>query len=413
VVIADGTLVLTNQHVVRGASRIRVEVPGSGGYLRALPAGGDDRSDIALLRLISRGNSRDRALISRLKAVRWGKSTSLSVGDPVAAIGNPFGFSHTVSSGVVSALERVGPVGILESGQVEPVPLIQTDASIHPGSSGGPLLNLRGEMVGLTTLLFSRDGSSSSGIAFALPADELRTRVDQILSKGRVSRAWLGISAQDLDSAMDAWWGGVGYGVVVTEVAAAGPAGGILRAGDLLLDWDGLSIRGVFELRSRVQNDFPGREGRFGLLRGGKYQVMRVRLGLPPDEQALEERTHPRQLGGQAMRPGTPVRQPQEGWLAGMRLEEVPPAWLGGRDPSQPKGAWVTRILPDSPALDAGILPGDWILEINRSPLEGPSSTREFAPQVDPIEAPHGEYLIALRRGGPRGEKIYRVIQLD
>jgi C-terminal processing protease CtpA/Prc len=96
-----------------------------------------------------------------------------------------------------------------------------------------------------------------------------------------------------------------------------------------------------------------------------------------------------------------------------MRLEEVPPAWLGGRDPSQPKGAWVTRILPDSPALDAGILPGDWILEINRSPLEGPSSTREFAPQVDPIEAPHGEYLIALRRGGPRGEKIYRVIQLD
>ena len=413
VVISDGQLILTNQHVVRGAARIRVEIPGGGGYLRAVPAGGDDRSDIAVLRLISRGTGRDQNLAARLKAIRWGRSSDLSVGDPVAAIGNPFGFSQTVSSGVVSALERVGPVGILESGQVEPLPLIQTDASIHPGSSGGPLLNLSGEMVGMTTLLFSKDGSLNSGIAFALPADEIRFRVDQILSRGRVSRAWLGISAQDLDSFLESWWGGLGYGVVVTEVAASGPSSGILKEGDLLLDWDGEAIHGVFDLRRRIQQEFAGREGRFGLLRDGKYKEGKVRLGLPPDERELEARERPRQLGGQAMRRGIETLAPRAGWLAGMQLGEVPLSWQTGQGRSEPHGAWVTQVLPSSPALDAGVLPGDWILEVNRVALDGPASTRSLLPRIDPAEAPQGEYLIALRRGGPRGERIYRVIQLD
>ena len=157
---SDG-LILTNHHVVRGASQIRVELPQGKGHYRADVLGGDERSDLAVLRLRSKGDSQQPPF--QLKELQWARTEEMRVGEPVLAIGNPYGFSHTVTSGIVSAVDRVAPVGVFtqgasgdEAGSV--LRTLQTDAAIHPGSSGGPLLNRRGEVLGLTTLYFSQIG---------------------------------------------------------------------------------------------------------------------------------------------------------------------------------------------------------------------------------------------------------------
>ena len=415
VVLEDGVHILTNEHVVRHATRIRVELPGDGGVLRAARIGSDMRSDIALLRLVPRDSERDRKTLLRLKPIRWGSSSRLRAGDPVAAIGNPYGFSQTVSTGVISALGRVGPIGSLESGQIEATPLVQTDASIHPGSSGGPLLNRRGEMIGLTTLLFSRTGGDA-GIAFALPADALKYQVEQLISSGRIRRAWLGITAQDLDPQLAEWWRSPGHGVLVTEVALNGPAGGLLRGGDQVLELDGRPVREMFDLKSRVQISHPGQEIRLGLLRNGEFRRVRVRLGISPEERAFEESERirvSRELGGRIVRGSAPRRHPDIIEFTGLELMDPPAGWKRSLDFSAARGAVVVGIKPDSPALDAGIMPGDWILELNGQVISRATEAVQIKPRVLPGESTSGEFLVALRRGGPEGEKIYRVLRLD
>jgi len=415
VVLEDAEHILTNEHVVRGATRIRVELPGGGGQLRAARVGGDMRSDIALLRVVPRDSERDRRTVARLRPIRWGSSSRLRAGDPVAAIGNPYGFTQTVSTGVISALGRVGPIGSFDSGQIEATPLVQTDASIHPGSSGGPLLNRRGEMIGLTTLLFSRTGGDA-GIAFALPADALRYQVDQLFCSGRIRRAWIGITAQDLDPLLAAWWPSPGHGVLVTEVASSGPAGGLLRGGDQVLELDERPVREVLDLKSRIQVAHPGQEIKLGLLRKGGYRTVRIRLGISPDERAIEEEERaraPRELGGRVIRGRAPVRDPDITEVAGLGLRNPPPGWARSAGGAPLQGAVVVRIAPDSPAHEAGILPGDWILELNGQLLSQAGDAPRFKPRVLPGESAAGEYLVSLRRGGPEGERIYRVLRLD
>jgi S1-C subfamily serine protease len=151
-------------------------------------------------------------------------------------------------------------------------------------------------------------------------------------------------------------------------------------------------------------------------LRDGTYRRVRVRLSLSPEERALEEAERlrtPRELGGRLMRGRAPFLDPDITELAGLGLKDPPSGWIRSADLSVAQGAVVVGVRPDSPALDAGILPGDWILEINQQILSRAADAPRIKPRVLPGESPSGEYLIGLRRGGPEGERIYRVLRLD
>ncbi len=405
VVFKKEGLILTNQHIVRHASRIRVELSNQGGSFLAEQIGGDDRADVALLRLIPSGQPKGSKL--NLPEIKWGNSESLEVGESVLAIGNPYGFSQTASAGVVSALERVAPIGLVDPlfGVGEADTLLQTDASIHPGSSGGPLLNRKGEMIGLTTLFFSRTGEPS-GISFAIPVSRLRYLAEQLWSSGSVRRAWVGLSAQDVDLDLSVYLGGYGSGVLVTEVIPGSPADGVLRAGDLVFEVDDSPVRGLLSFRQRVQAGIPGMDLPLKFIRNQKEMHLSIRPILPVDEN-LVVTTRARQRAGQA-RAGQVARyQPQ---LLGMTLAEVPQSWLlmgrrERRESIKTPGAWIVDLATSSPALEAGVLPGDWLLEVNGVPLEGPNHFGKIPSDMT------GDLLLSIRRGGPGGQKIYRLVR--
>jgi serine protease Do len=342
-----------------------------------------------------------------LPEINWGNSESLEVGEPVLAIGNPYGFSQTASAGVVSALERVAPIGLVDPpfGVGEADTLLQTDASIHPGSSGGPLLNRKGEMIGLTTLFFSRTGEPS-GISFAIPASRLRDLAEQLWASGSVRRTWVGLSAQDVDLDLSVYLGGYGSGVLVTEVIPGSPADGVLRAGDLVLEVDQSPVRGLLNFRQRVQASIPGMDLPLKFIRNQKEMQLSIRPILPVGEN-LVVTTRARQKAGQA-RAGQVARyQPQ---LVGMTLAEVPQSWLlvgrgERRETIKTPGAWIVDLATSSPALEAGVLPGDWLLEVNGVPLEGPHHFGKIPSDMT------GDLLLSIRRGGPGGQKIYRLVR--
>ncbi len=251
-------LIVTNGHVVQGASRIVVALEG-GQEMPANVVGMDELTDLALIR-VSPG--------SPLPAVAWGDSRTLQVGDWVMAAGNPFGLGGSVTAGIVSARGRDIGAGPFDD-------FIQIDAPINPGNSGGPLFNVEGEVVGINSAIYSPTGSSV-GIGFAIPS-ELAARITaELAEKGHIDRGWLGVSMQDIRAP----------GVAVAEVARGGPAGRAgVRAGDVILAVNGKSVDDSRALLRAVAAVTPGQGVRLTLRRQGREIDLSVTVGRRPSSE--------------------------------------------------------------------------------------------------------------------------------
>jgi putative serine protease PepD len=281
--------VLTNNHVVEGADQIQVKLGASDATYDATVVGTDPASDLALLEV--------DAPADQLHPLTLGRSSEMEVGDPVVAIGNPFGLDRTVTSGIVSALQRQiqAPNGFSISN------VIQTDAAINPGNSGGPLINAEGEVIGINSQIETGGGSSGNvGIGFAIPIDIARSEIHQLVTNGEVEHAFLGISGgtitPDLAKAINL---PVSAGVIVQSVVKGGPAdkagieGGDTSAtiegaevslgGDIITEVNGKKVAGMDEIVNLVNAAEPGDTLELTILRGDTTKTATVTLGDRPN----------------------------------------------------------------------------------------------------------------------------------
>jgi len=328
IVDADHGLILTNNHVIENAYEIKVTL-NDGRELQADIVGRDADTDIAVLQVSAEG----------LSALPLADSSKLRVGDFVVAIGNPFGLGQTVTSGIVSALGRSG-LGI-ES--IED--FIQTDASINLGNSGGALVNLRGELVGINTAIFGAGNQGSIGIGFAIPINLAHDVMSQLIDHGEVRRGRLGADGQDLTEQLAQAFGiGRNQGFIVTRIESGSPASKSgLRVGDVIVAANDKPIRSAADMHNLVGLQRIGETIELQLYRDGKPMRLPVRI------QPIEIR----QLGGEKLHPR----------LAGAVIGEIHEQHLqrGRVDYLQ-----ILKVEPGSPAANAGFLPGDIIYSINK-----------------------------------------------
>ncbi len=330
IVSTDGYIV-TNAHVIRDATRIRVRLANRDEYEAKL-IGSDPKTDIALIKIQPTGP---------LPVIRLGSSAALEVGDWVLAIGNPFGLAQTVTAGIVSAKGRVIGAGPYDD-------FIQTDASINPGNSGGPLLNVDGEVVGINSAIFSRSGGNI-GIGFAIPIDLGRHIVDQLRQHGRVVRAWLGVTVQNMTPSLAKSFDlDHPRGVIVADVVPGGPADRAgLRRGDVIIGYQGRAILETQHFPALVADTPVGSRVEVNVLRGRTERAFAVTVG------QLPERKPPAQLAR------------EEGW--GLDVADLNPQLARRLGlPVAERGVVVTAIRPASSADDAGLRPGDMIRQVNR-----------------------------------------------
>ncbi|HEV7769489.1 MAG TPA: trypsin-like peptidase domain-containing protein [Solirubrobacterales bacterium] len=279
--------VLTNNHVIEGADNIEVKLGDSDTTYTATVVGTDPSTDVALLDV--------DAPADKLHPLALGRSADLEVGDPVVAIGNPFGLDRTVTSGIVSALQRQieAPNGFAISN------VIQTDAAINPGNSGGPLINAAGEVIGINSQIQTGGSNGNVGIGFAIPIDTIRSEIEQLETDGEVSHAYLGISGAsitpDLARAVNL---PVDDGVLVQAAPEDGPAGKagieggstsatlegaqVRLGGDILTEFDGEKVTSMEDVIDLVSTAEPGEEVEVTYLRGGETKRVTVTLGDRP-----------------------------------------------------------------------------------------------------------------------------------
>jgi Do/DeqQ family serine protease len=323
VIDAAKRLVLTNAHVISGASSIRTTFLDGRQYQAEL-VGSDPDFDLAILRL--EGSD-------QLPQIAVGDSSDLLIGETVIAIGNPYGFSHTVTTGVVSAMHRT-----IKTRHGTFTDFIQTDAAINPGNSGGPLLNRLGQLIGINTAIYAE----AQGIGFAIPIDKAKRVIAELLSHGRVDPVWLGIRGQDVDQRLARYFGlSAVSGLLVAEVYPDSPAQRAgLHPGDVLL--------------RMAKNEIPDKQGYLDLLRnftrdqqvqleilsGGKRRTVTARVEIFQDDQALE--------------------------LA-FRIWGLEVASRSGS-----KQLLVTRVRPDSPAARLGLEQGDVVVKIAGQSVDDP-----------------------------------------
>ncbi len=282
IIISEDGLILTNQHVVDNAENIKVKIDtsvnGNKGETKTYDARviGEDRlTDVAILKIDATG----------LKAAELGDSDNLKVGEWVIALGNPLGYEHTVTVGVLSAKGRNLPI----ASDREYPNLLQTDAAINPGNSGGPLANIKGEVIGMNTVM----SAQGQGIGFAIPINRIKTIKDQLISKGKVVRAFIGIQMMPMDSAKaDYLKMPQSKGVLVYRVFQGTPAhlGGLNR-GDVILEINGVKVNSPEELQKEIRNTEVGKEVVFKVWRNGMEGNVTVKVGEMPNPDSLKVRT--------------------------------------------------------------------------------------------------------------------------
>ena len=335
-VIDPAGYILTNNHVVENAEEIIVKLP-TGKEFKAKVVGRDSKTDIALIEIHG---------ASDLVPVVLGDSDDLKVGQWVVAIGNPFGLENTVTAGIVSAMGRHINQGPYDN-------FIQTDAAINPGNSGGPLLNTRGDVVGINTAIFSR-GGGNIGIGFAIPISLAKEIVPQLKTKGHVTRGWLGVMIQKVTPDIAESLGlSEPKGALVADVVKDGPAAVAgIKQGDVIVEYDGKPVSDSAELPLLVARTPVGKTVKLKAIRGKGTESFNIKI-----EELKEEETAER---------GTGTAED-----LGITVQTLTPdlAENLGVDRSL-KGVVVTQVEPGGPAADAGLRRGDVILEVNRQPVK-------------------------------------------
>ena len=367
---SDKTYILTNNHVVEGADKIRVKFQ-DGREFDAKVKGTDPKSDVAVVEINSGG----------FPALKWGDSSKLDVGEWVVAIGNPFGLSHTLTVGVVSATGRTS-LGISDYED-----FIQTDAAINPGNSGGPLVNLDGEVIGMNTAIFSRSGGYM-GVGFAIPSNLARGIAEQLIKTGKVVRGYLGIVIQPLTAELAQSFDlEQSQGILIADVSKDSPAEKAgLKQGDVIVSYQGKPVTDVGDFRNRVSLTAPGSRADLGIIHDGKQKDIKVSIGTLSEAKVA------------AM---TPSAQSTE--ELGLTVQTLTPQLAEQFNAKPGEGVVITQVKRGSIAALAGIPVGAVILQVNQKAV---NSAEEFTRAVK--EASDNRRVLLLIRA--RGTQQYVVL---
>jgi len=378
-IISKDGFILTNNHVVEGASKIEVQFfDEEEEYYEAKVVGRDPLTDSALIELTEKPR-RD------LAEVKFGDSAQMQPGDWVMAIGNPFGLAHTVSVGVISATERPFPIS---DGRWQDV--LQTDAAINPGNSGGPLLNVRGEVVGINSAIYADARQQGNiGIGFAIPINVVRELLPQ-LRTGKVTRGVIGITVGDVPTDAYAEFGlNERRGALVQSVNPGGPASkGGLEPGDVIVEFNGKPIKKRDELVAAVVATRPGTTVPLKVMRDKQERS----LNLTVDELNLDEDNSPR-----ARREPADPGGDEESQGFGLTLSPLTADVVRRlRLPADTEGVLVSDVDPSGTAARSGVSRGDVILQVNRRPV---SSPQEAGRALDAVPSGGTAFLLLLRNG--------------
>ncbi len=380
VIVTDDGYIVTNNHVIEKAEEIKVLLSNKRDY-RAKLIGADPKTDIAVIKIEAKG----------LSALSWGDSNKLRVGEVVFAIGNPFGLNQTVTMGMISAVGRAN-VGIADYED-----FIQTDAAINPGNSGGALINARGELIGINTAILSRTGGYQ-GIGFAVPSSMARQVMDSLVKYKKVVRGWLGVSIQEVTSDLAEEFGVKDLkGALVSGVMKGSPADKAgIRQGDVILQYNGKIVEDTGHLRNMVSQTPIGEKVKVKLLRQKKEIDTEVVIAELPKK--LTE-SAPRS------REESPEHEVESSALAGLAVRELTPELAGrlGLD-KQEKGVVCVKVDADSRMYEAGVRPGDIILQINKKNI---ASLEDYKRVVSGIR-PKDRVLLLIHR---KGEDLFVTIR--
>ena len=347
VIIDPEGYILTNEHVINGADKINVTLP-DGRNFKAELKGRDARSDLAVIKINAHN----------LPVASLGNSESLKIGQWVVAIGNPFGFAMenpepTVTVGVISALRR--SLGRSLAFDRDYNDLVQTDAAINHGNSGGPLVNLKGEVVGINVAIFSTTGGYQ-GVGFAIPINNAKRILTRLMEGKKIVYGWLGITVQDLNDDLASFLGLTDKaGVLVAKVLEGGPAqkAGI-KESDVIKQIDNQPINSVKELLSIVGKSEAGRKIKLKVIRDKKEINLDVEIGQRPQHPGEEE--------------GSGSAVPSVGWR-GLEVDDLTSQNAGRFRSTEKKGVIIADIKPNTPADESDLVTGDVILEINKQPV--------------------------------------------
>lgn len=361
--IIDGNgYIITNNHVVDKAESISITLSDNT-KTEARVIGKDPKTDLALIKIETK---------RPLNAVKFGDSDKIRVGDWVLAIGNPFGLGSSVTAGIVSAKSRD-----IESGPYDS--FIQTDASINQGNSGGPMFNLQGEVIGISSAIFSTTGASQ-GVGFAIPANLAGWVISQLKEHGEVKRGWIGIKIQpNTPEIADSLGISANQGVVVSGITEQGPAQKAgLQAGDIVLSFNRQPIDNTKNLSRLIAETKIGTPAPIEIWRSGQKQTLTVPIELMPEETLLSAAKETASDAAETPDNGESLN------IIGFTVKEISPE-LAERYKLAPStsGVVVTDILPNSDASRKGIKIGDIIVKIDKRNIIGESAFHEYVNDAD------------------------------
>jgi len=388
IVSADG-YILTNNHVVENADDITVTL-NDGRELKAKRIGTDPKTDLAVVKISA----------DHLTFAKFGDSEGLQVGDWVLAFGSPFGFSQTMTQGIISAKGRHVPIIAQNDPSLRGMTyenFLQTDAAINPGNSGGPLVNLKGEVVGINAAIASRTGAYN-GIGFSIPSNDAQYIMRSLIEHGKVVRGYLGIGIEDLghpspgskplvDSIKKSGYGS-DKGVLVATVSPEGPAAKAgVEPGDVITSLNGKPVTNMDELRGQIARTAPNSKLTMSVFREGKNVDLTTTVGTQPDTA---------QPVAQANNPGRERGMTETGSL-GVRVANIDPATAKRTGLTNGKGVVVEAVQPNSPAAEVGLEPGDVITKVNKTEV---TSAQQFADSMKAAKLTDGVRLVVRTEDG-------------
>ena len=357
----DGYL-LTNHHVVEDASKVTI-VLNDRREIDAKVVGSDERTDVALLKVTG----------TNFPELRTGNVDQLRVGEPVLAIGSPFGFDYSASAGIVSAKMRnmMGETS---------VPFIQTDVALNPGNSGGPLFNQRGEVVGVNSRIFSGTGGYM-GLSFSIPIDVAMDVADQLKKNGKVTRTYLGVSLQDIDRNLaESYNLSKPEGSLITQVTPNSPAAKAgLKAGDVILKLDGAPISRTSELLNNLNRSVPNQTIKLEILRDDARRNISATLVVAPDDTPAQAQNKVTASKGPVL--GVSIRNLTEAELNRLQIKG---------------GVLIQDVLRDGVAAQAKILPGDVVTQLNNKTI---NNANEFVSAVSELKKGTIARVAIIREG--------------